>query len=148
MPTLRLVLMPLTNQNAVLDELQFRLVQPGFGYIRLRVRENAHYFAICEFAHDFSGRTDDQRTRRKLLSLSYESIRANNALFADAGVVEDCRMHSNQRAISYATSVQHTCMTHAYIGANVHGVARIGVYHCAVLNVAADADRYRVVVST
>jgi len=43
------------ESNTISDKLQFRLVPPGLRYILLRVRENAHYFAICEFAHDFSG---------------------------------------------------------------------------------------------
>ena len=124
------------------------LVAGGVLYVASRAVHETCDFLVGEFAHDLAGCAHNQRAGWVDLAFRNQRARANQAVFADHGMVQNGGADTDQATLADAAAVQHDFVADRDVSCQDEWRAWVGMEDAAVLNVAAWADHNGLIVAT
>ena len=115
--------------------------------IRLRVCAQPRDVFRRQLAHDFRRCAENQRVVRERLAFRHDRAGTNQTVAADDRSIQDHRLNPDQRTFADRAAVQHRLVPDRHVFGNRQRKARVRMQDRAFLDVAARADRNRLVVA-
>src|SRR5574338_656371 len=112
-------------------------VELAAGGVTLGRSSQTRHVLVAQLAHHLGGRTQAENPVGELLALGDDGPGAHQAAPADDRAVEDHRLDADERAVADGAAVDHGLVADGDVGPDVQRVARVGMEHRALLDVAA-----------